>query len=169
MTFSLSGEVLSSGTTRTLYSCGKKSINHSYRIDTALGLKVSCIGIFVGCMCAREISETQKMRVIVLDSLSPCIYLFMMSRQTVNFPSFFCWELCQFELGESNNCAYICMCALDVPIFSPFSIIFLQDRSPGKLFFSGLCLPSFSLLHKSHSIRHLSQVEPDFFLFLGTL
>lgn len=135
VTFSLSSEVLSPGTTRTLYSCGKKSTKHSYRIDRALGLKVSCVGIFVRYVCAREVSETQKLRVIVLDSLSPCTYLFMMSRQTVNFPPFFCRELCQFELRESNNCTYICMCVLDVPIFSLLSIIFLQDCSPGKLFF----------------------------------
>lgn len=60
MTFSLSCEVPSSGTTRTLYPCGKKSTKHSYRILRALGLIVFCIAIIVRFMCAREISETQE-------------------------------------------------------------------------------------------------------------
>lgn len=71
MTLSFFGVILSPGTT---YSCGKKSTKHSYRIEGTLGLKVSCIGIFVRYMCAREIPETQELRVIILDFLSPLFF-----------------------------------------------------------------------------------------------
>jgi len=59
----------------------------------------------------------------------------MMSRQTVNFPSFFCRELGQFELGVSNKWNSICMYVPDVPMFFPSLPFFYRTVAQGTYFF----------------------------------
>lgn len=83
----------------------------------------------------------------------------MMSRQTVIFPHFSA-ESCVSLNWESPMIVLTSVCVfLMCLFFSPFS----TGLQPREIIFSGLSLPPFSLLHERYSLRHLSQVEPDFF------